>query len=139
MRKEVSNLQTATREAGVAEHPIRTIQENPTVPTGRPLHIVRVICLGKESSHLSEVQLGLMDADRSYTIYDGVPGPEYDNQLQAAVRGIPLSWFAKTTGISERSMRYIRNGHAAPRPRQRAKLWAAVERWGVIYRQKVTL
>ncbi len=96
----------------------------------QPVHISRVIPLGKESSHLSEVQSGLMGANESFTIYDGVPGPEYDDQLLAAVREIPLSWLAETTGMSDRAIQYVRNGHVIPRPPQRAKLWAAVERWG---------
>ena len=95
----------------------------------RRVHITRVVCLGKESSHLSEVQSGLMDANENYTIYDRVPGPDCDSQLQAAVREIPLSWLVKTTGMSGRAIQYVRNGHVTPRPPQRAKLWAAVDRW----------
>ncbi len=103
----------------------------------RPVHIVRVVYLGKESSHLSETQLGLMGAEQSYTIYEGVPGPEYDDPLRAAARDIPLSWLAETTGMSERAIRYVRNGHVAPRRPQRAKLWAALERWGALHREGV--
>ncbi len=76
-----------------------------------------------------------MGANESYTIYDGVPGPEYDGQLQTAVREIPLSWLAETTAISERAIQYFRNGHVTPHPSHRVNLWRAVERWGVLHRQ----
>jgi hypothetical protein len=77
-----------------------------------------------------------MEAEESYTIYDGAPGPEYDDALRTAIRVIPIPWLGGMTGMSERAIRYIRNDHVTPRAPQRVRLWTAVEQWKLLHLQQ---
>lgn len=93
----------------------------------RPVYIIGIATIGKESRHLSEAQHGLLPAGDMAARYEGVPGPERDDVLRAALRKIPLSWLITATRMSHSAIQRVRNGHATPRPPQRLKLWRAVE------------
>jgi hypothetical protein len=93
----------------------------------RPVHITGIATIGKESRRLSEAQHGLLPAGDMAARYEGVPGPEHDDVLRAALRKIPLSWLITATRMSHSAIQRVRNGHATPRPPQRHKLWRATE------------
>jgi hypothetical protein len=79
--------------------------------------------VGKEANKLEEVEAGLEHpADVVYNEYDRPMTMHWDTDMLPLLKQCPVQRLADATGLSTRSIKAIRNGHAQPRARNREQL-----------------
>ena len=79
--------------------------------------------LGKESNRLEEVEAGLgHDPDDVYTEYADPGRDAWRALVLPVLKRMPARELATAAGLSERSVKAIRNGYTTPRPGRRAQL-----------------
>ena len=79
--------------------------------------------VGKESNRLEEVEVGLgHDPDEVYTEYADPGRDSWRALVLPVLRAMQGKALAEATGLSERSIREIRNGHSMPRMTRKACL-----------------
>ncbi len=93
----------------------------------RPVHIVGVAIIGKESRRLSEAQHGLLPAAEMAVRYEGAPD---DETLRHVLRSVPMWFLCAYTGLHHSTIQRYRNGRTRRlRPEHARALWGAVAAW----------
>jgi hypothetical protein len=94
----------------------------------RPVMRGTLTYVGKESNRLEEVEAGLVhDPEEVYTEYVDLCEDAWRTKVLPILKQMPRRLLAERTGLSERQIRAIRNGHAMPHPHHRAILIHAAE------------
>lgn len=87
----------------------------------RHVRIGEIVCVGKESNQLEEVDAGLIhSAEAIYTVYRDPKRDSWEKTLRPKLQKIPLSFLIKETGLSRRMLIKARQGKV--RPHQRNQL-----------------
>ena len=105
----------------------------------RPVTRSSLSYVGKESNKLEEVEAGLVyDPEEVYTMY---ADPEHDPWRTVVVpilKRMPRRQLAELTGLSERQIAAIRNGHARPHTQQRAVLLHVAGDYGLLHAERTS-
>jgi hypothetical protein len=76
----------------------------------------RLLRVGKESNKLEDVEAGFEhDADSIWTEYEDPKRDPWGTEVLPILRQFQHADLASATGLSERALRAIRNGHARPK------------------------
>jgi len=79
--------------------------------------------IGKEANKLEEVQAGFeRNAEAVYISYGGRSHGDWEAVIVPILKRMPAKTLASAVGLSERSVKAIRNGHTAPRAHTRKHL-----------------
>ncbi len=93
----------------------------------RPVRVIGVVYIGKESNKLEEVEAGLEhEWDEVLNVYTD---PKSWQRVLTALKRAPRSFIAQHSGISERRVTAIRQGYEEPRPKTRRALTYAATEW----------
>lgn len=96
----------------------------------RHVRIDEIICVGKESNRLEEVDAGLIhSAESVYTVYLDPKRDYRERQIRPKLKAIPLSFLMKETGLSRRMLIKARNGQVRPHVRNQLLIANAVNRF----------
>lgn len=95
-----------------------------------PVSPAFLVHVGKESNKLEEVEAGVEhNPDEVWTEYADPKRDPWVTIVLPVLKQIPLSGLAEATGLSERAVRAIRNGHSHPRDAVWNALLAEVARF----------
>lgn len=84
----------------------------------RHVRVGEIVCVGKESNKLEEVDAGLIhSAESAYTVYPDPTRDHWERIIRPQLQKYPLSFLIKETGLSIRMLIKARNGQVRPHPR----------------------
>lgn len=96
----------------------------------RHVRIGEVVCIGKESNKLEEVDAGLIhSADGVYTVYSDPTRDSWERTIRPKLRKMPLSVLMAETGISRRALIKARKGQVRPHARNEILMINAVNKF----------
>jgi hypothetical protein len=101
----------------------------------RHVRIGEIVCIGKESNNLEEVDAGLIHSDES--VYTTYPDQRRDawERFWPKLKEFTLAHLMSETGLSRRMIQKARNGQGRPHPRNQALLFEAAKRFLVEHNQ----
>ena len=89
----------------------------------RHVRIGYIVCIGKESNRLEDVEAGLIHAENSvYTEYPDPERDEWETKIRPALKRMPLTLLAAESGLSRRMLIYARTGRRRPYRKHRELL-----------------
>jgi hypothetical protein len=89
----------------------------------RPVHVLWLEYIGKESNRLEDVAHGMVhNLDEVLETYVDPKADPWTAVILPVLKTIPLAELARGTGLSERTVRALRNGRARPSPAARDAL-----------------
>jgi hypothetical protein len=81
----------------------------------RSVRAAHVLYVGKESNHLEAVEAGLVhDAEEVVAVYRDADAESWEREILPRLKRIPCKQLAEAAGVSERTIKRIRNGHQKP-------------------------
>jgi hypothetical protein len=84
------------------------------------------VCVGKESNRLEEVESGVEhDWDEVLTIYKNPRADPWRDWVVPILRLIPRRELARAAGVTDRTIKSLRNRHSRPSPKTQARLTRA--------------
>jgi hypothetical protein len=96
----------------------------------RHVRIGEIVCIGKESNNLEEVDAGLIHlAEIVYTAYPDQSRDVWERIIRRKLQAIPISFQMAETGLSHRMLIKARKGHVRPHLRNQQLIISVVNRF----------
>lgn len=95
----------------------------------RAVNSIQTSVIGKESNKLEEGQMGMLHRIGEALATYGRRLDPWEEYVRPVLHEIPARVLAEVTGLNERSIKRLRNGHARPRSANEARLTEVAVRW----------